>query len=91
MTLYEEQLAKATADREAAQAGGDQGRLGDLNAEVAGLQGKILAEKEKREKWHTENIRRKHNYIPFIFNFLKVLAENGQLKPLIDKARDQPL
>lgn len=47
----------------------------------------ISEEDSKFESWKEENTRRRHNYVPFIFNLLKVLAEKGQLPSLVDKAK----
>lgn len=37
--------------------------------------------------FQVENVRRKHNYLPFIMELLKVLAKKGDLVPLVEKVR----
>ena len=57
------------------------------DAELAELAVRLEAAREQAAGWREENVRRKHPYIPFIFNFLRVLAESGKLKPVIEKAK----
>eukprot|EP01028_Stygiella_incarcerata_P009596 TRINITY_DN45_c0_g1_i3.p1 TRINITY_DN45_c0_g1~~TRINITY_DN45_c0_g1_i3.p1 ORF type:complete len:337 (+),score=115.29 TRINITY_DN45_c0_g1_i3:196-1206(+) len=59
---------------------------GEVEKRLGDVMSAIRAEEEKRERWRVENIRRRHNYIPFLMNFLKILARKGDLLPLLDLA-----
>lgn len=42
-------------------------------------------------RFQVENVRRKHNYLPFIVELLKMLGETGQLLPIYEKAKQRAL
>jgi len=57
-----------------------------LDEKIEELKQQIAAEDSKFKAWKAENIRRRHNYVPLIYNLMKVLAEKGKLTDLVDKA-----
>jgi len=61
--------------------------LAHLTKRSATIMRDIEMESQKAEQWKVENRRRKHNYVPFIVNMLKFLAERGELMPLVDAAK----
>jgi len=60
-----------------------------IQSEISKTKQKLAAEEEKFRAWKAENIRRKHNYIPFLVHLLKMLAEKGELMPLVERAKQQ--
>jgi len=59
--------------------------------EIARLRLLIDDEVAKRKRYKIENIRRKHNYLPLIVELLKILAQNGELMPLYEKAKQRAI
>ena len=47
----------------------------------------IEDEKEKANKYRRENERRQHNYIPLIFELLKIMNEKGKLEEVYTEAQ----
>lgn len=60
--------------------------LAELTLQLNDAQQSCDEEKSKRAKWHLENERRRFNYVPFIFQTLKLLAEKNKLGALVEKA-----
>lgn len=46
----------------------------------------MLGEVERNQRWRTENERRKHNYVPFIFELLQQLAKKNMLEGMFKEA-----
>merc|ERR1712048_1312084 len=60
-----------------------------IDDRLAALDDLIKTEEEKRIKWKNENIRRRHNYFPFILNLIRILGEKKVLRSLTDKAKEK--
>ncbi|KAG8556321.1 hypothetical protein GDO81_018026 [Engystomops pustulosus] len=63
--------------------------VNSIQSEMAKYQLLLEEEQQKTKRYKIENIRRKHNYLPFIMELLKTLAEHQQLIPLVEKAKEK--
>ncbi|KAH8257415.1 hypothetical protein KR038_008934 [Drosophila bunnanda] len=63
----------------------------DRQTEINSLRTYIQYEIQKKKRYKVENVRRKHNYLPFIVELLKMLGETGQLMPIYEKAKQRAL
>lgn len=50
-------------------------QLAEVTTRISNMREELRGEEEKRERWRVENIRRRHNYIPFVVNLFRILAE----------------
>jgi ubiquitin carboxyl-terminal hydrolase L5 len=69
-------------------------RLSELQAsragsehEIARLKHELDLEESKVAEWRNENIRRRHNYIPFVFALLKEVAAAKKLTQALELAK----
>jgi len=60
-----------------------------ISSEIEELKHELENENTKRQLWREENAKRKHNYVPFLFSLLTILAQKDQLQPLLEKARSR--
>ncbi|KAJ1974335.1 hypothetical protein H4R34_004755 [Dimargaris verticillata] len=60
-----------------------------LEAERAQLSHKILMEQSKLQRYKQENVLRKHNFIPFVYQLVRAVAKAGQLDPLIRETKQR--
>jgi ubiquitin carboxyl-terminal hydrolase L5 len=58
-------------------------------SEIQRLNESIIMEKHKFEQWKIENIRRRHNYIPFIVTLFQILAEEKYLPEMVERAKKE--
>uniref|UniRef100_A0A5G2R8I4 Ubiquitin carboxyl-terminal hydrolase n=1 Tax=Sus scrofa TaxID=9823 RepID=A0A5G2R8I4_PIG len=86
--IYEQKIAelqRQLAEEEPMDTDQGSNMLSAIQSEVAKNQMLIEEEVQKLKRYKIENIRRKHNYLPFIMELLKTLAEHQQLIPLVEK------
>eukprot|EP00126_Sphaerothecum_destruens_P001138 Sdes_comp13281_c0_seq1m3126 len=62
-------------------------RLNQIEQELGNLNCVMDVEKEKNERYRIDNIRRKHNYLPFFIETLKLLAQKNELAALIEEGK----
>ncbi|KAF9026184.1 ubiquitin carboxyl-terminal hydrolase [Podila verticillata] len=85
--VYKERLAKYQAQLETLQKAEGPEAGSWLKSEIEHLEQDIKKEAEKTLKQQRENKLRKHNFVPLIYELLKGLAQQGELKDLVEEGR----
>jgi ubiquitin carboxyl-terminal hydrolase L5 len=80
---------RRVALREAVERGEREGAGEREREEAAAARLALAEEEERRGEWKRENERRRFNYLPFLTNFLRLLAEEGKLSELIERGRER--
>lgn len=57
-----------------------------IGDQIVGANEKIREETERRQKWKKENERRRHNYVPLIFELLQQMGKKQMLDNLFKDA-----
>ena len=60
--------------------------LSELSSSIAQHEMRIAGETERQAKWKAENERRRHNYVPLIFELLQQLAKKNMLDGMFKEA-----
>lgn len=76
-------LAMATDDAEL------QARKVDLEHQLQEARRDLQDEERRREQYKAENVRRRHNYIPFAVSLFKHLAQAGLLRGMVTRAEER--
>ena len=59
-----------------------QASLAELSNSIEAKEERLSYEIERQKQWKTENERRRHNYVPLIFELLQQLARKNMLEGL---------
>uniref|UniRef100_A0A7M5XJJ8 ubiquitinyl hydrolase 1 n=2 Tax=Clytia hemisphaerica TaxID=252671 RepID=A0A7M5XJJ8_9CNID len=87
--LYSKQINELKTQKDSLmQSGMETDQIKIIDDEISRCHSMLEREKEKLQRYKTENVRRKHNYLPFIMELLRILAKKQQLVPLVDKAKE---
>ena len=65
----------------------DEGRAAALRSQIDDVKSQLAYELASLERMKQENVRRRHNYLPFIMTLLKHLSRRGQLQNMVLSAK----